>query len=70
VSSAESAPTEAEQREFDKLKRESEALLAHWRDLQRTDLATFQKLTADNNLFGIVVAPPDRAGEVAGHEQH
>src|SRR5271169_5673784 len=44
VGSADSAPTEAEQLEFEKLNRQSGELLSRWDDLQRRDLAAFQKL--------------------------
>jgi photosystem II stability/assembly factor-like uncharacterized protein len=59
--SADSAPTEAEQQEFDKLKRQSGELVARWEDLQRRDLAAFQKLTAEGSLSTVVVPP---AGQV------
>ena len=62
ASSADSAPTESETRELQKLKRQSGELLARWDDLQRRDLADFQKLAAQGSL-SIVVVPP--AGRVA-----
>jgi len=67
--SADAAPTEAEQRQFEKLKRESGELLAKWDDLQRRDLATFQKMTAEGSLSTVMVPPAGRAGEepVAAH---
>jgi photosystem II stability/assembly factor-like uncharacterized protein len=67
--SADAAPTEAEYREFDKLKRQSGELLAKWDDLQRRDLAAFQKLTAEGSLSTVVVPPAGRAAEepVAAH---
>ena len=69
VGSADSAPTEAEIREFEKLKRQNGELLARWDDLQRRDLAAFQKLTAEGSLSTVVVPPPGRISEepVAAH---
>ncbi len=63
VSTADSAPTDAEQKQFEKLKRQSGELLARWEDLQRRDLADFQKLTAQGSLSTVVVPPPGRVGE-------
>jgi photosystem II stability/assembly factor-like uncharacterized protein len=57
VGSADAAPTAAEQLEFDKLKRQSGELLGRWDDLQRRDLAAFQKLTAEGSLSTVVVPP-------------
>ena len=50
VGTADSAPTEAEQKQFEKLKRQSGELIGRWEDLQRRDLAAFQKLTAEGSL--------------------
>jgi len=61
--SADSAPTEAEQRQFEKLKRQSGELMARWEDLQRRDLAAFQKLTAEGSLSTVVVPPAGRAAD-------
>jgi len=58
---ADSAPTEAEQREFEKLKRQSGELIGRWEDLQRRDLAAFQKLAAEGSLSTVVVPPAGRA---------
>ena len=61
VGTADSAPTEAEQKEFEKLKRQSGELIGRWEDLQRRDLAAFQKLTAEGSLSTVVVPTPGRA---------
>jgi photosystem II stability/assembly factor-like uncharacterized protein len=61
-SNTDSAPTEAESRTFEKLKREADESLAHWGELQRTDLAAFQKMMAGENIQAIVIP----AGESAG----
>ncbi len=63
VGTADSAPTDAEQKEFEKLKRQSGELIGRWQDLQRRDLAAFQKLTAEGSLSTVVVPPPGRATE-------
>ena len=63
VGSADSAPTEPEQREFEKLKRESGELIGRWEDLQRRDLAAFQKLAAEGSLSTVVVPPAGRVEE-------
>ena len=66
---ADSAPTEAEQKQFEKLKRQSGELISRWEDLQRRDLAAFQKLTAEGSLSTVVVPPPGRSTDepVAAH---
>ncbi len=70
VGSADSAPTEAEQVEFGKLKRQSGELLSRWDDLQRRDLAAFQKMTAEGSLSTVVVPPAGRATEDETVEAH
>ncbi|MGB9361333.1 MAG: hypothetical protein WCA99_07010 [Candidatus Sulfotelmatobacter sp.] len=60
VGTADAAPTEAEQLEFEKLKRQNAELLSRWDELQRRDLAAFQKLTAENSLSTVVVPPAGR----------
>ena len=69
ASTADSAPTEAESRQLEKLKRQSGELIARWEDLQRRDLANFQKLTAEGSLSTVVVPPAGRAVDepVAAH---
>jgi photosystem II stability/assembly factor-like uncharacterized protein len=70
VSSADAAPTEAEQLQFEKMKRLSEELASRWQDLQRHDLADFRKLTAESNLSTVVVPPAGRTGEPENTEAH
>ena len=50
-----SAPTEAEVRTFDKLKKQADQSVAHWAELQRTDLAAFEKMMAGQNIQAIVL---------------
>ncbi len=70
VGSADSAPTAAEQLEFEKLKRQSAELLSRWNDLQRLELAAFRKLTAESNLSTVVVPPPGQSGETENADAH
>ena len=63
LATADSAPTEAEQLEFEKLKRQSQEYLGRWQGLQNGDLAAFRKLTSESSLSTIVIPPAGRAGE-------
>jgi hypothetical protein len=69
ASGADSAPTEAEQRQFEKLKRQSGELISRWEDIQRRDLAAFQKLASAGSLTTVMVPPPGKAADepVAAH---
>ena len=70
VGTADSAPTEAEQVEFAKLKGQTTELLGRWTELQRGDLAAFQKLATEGSLSTVVVPPPGRAAEPERAEAH
>jgi photosystem II stability/assembly factor-like uncharacterized protein len=70
VGSADSAPTEAEQREFEKLKGQTAELLAKWTELQRDDLAALQKLTAAGGFSTLVVPPAAQAGDGEDLDAH
>ncbi len=70
VGSADSAPTEAEQLEFEKLQRQSGDMLAQWDQLQHHELAAFQKLTAESSLSTVVVPPPGRSIAPENAEAH
>jgi photosystem II stability/assembly factor-like uncharacterized protein len=70
VSSADSAPTEAEQLEFEKLKRQGAELQSRWDDLQRNELAAFRKLTSESNLSTVVVPPAGQTGETENTDSH
>jgi len=59
---SDSAPTEAAYRIFDKLKKQSEASLARWTDIQKNDLAAFQKMVAGQNIQAIVVPVTESTG--------
>jgi photosystem II stability/assembly factor-like uncharacterized protein len=58
---ADAAPTEAEYQEFDKLKKQTDELLARWEQVRNTDIASFQKLAAEQNIHSIYV--PDVKSE-------
>ena len=66
--STDSAPTESEYQQFEKLKKQADDYLAHWAQLQSADLASFQKLMAGQNIQAIVVPTAERAG-AGGEEQ-
>ncbi|HVI10721.1 MAG TPA: glycosyl hydrolase, partial [Candidatus Binatia bacterium] len=70
IGSADSAPTEAEQRQFEKLKKQNAELLANWQSLQQTDLDAFRKLTSASNVSSIVVPPAGQGGESPVVESH
>ena len=70
IGSADSAPTEAEQLEFEKLKRQSGELLSQWEDLQRRDLAAFRKLAAESNLSTVVVPPAGQSEKTESVDAH
>ncbi|MGA8736701.1 MAG: hypothetical protein WB558_22485 [Terriglobales bacterium] len=57
-----SAPTEAEYRVFEKLKQQADISIAHWAEIQRTELADFQKMMAGQNIQAIVVPAVENAG--------
>jgi photosystem II stability/assembly factor-like uncharacterized protein len=70
VGTADSAPTEAEQKQFEKLNHETAEVLASWESLEHGDLAAFQKLTAEGSLSTVVVPPAGRTGDAEGAEAH
>jgi photosystem II stability/assembly factor-like uncharacterized protein len=64
---SDSAPTEAEYRTFEKIKGHAETAIARWMELQRTDLAAFEKMMAGQNIQAIVV-PDSENGSAHGEE--
>jgi hypothetical protein len=70
VASADSAPTEAQQLQFEKLKRQSGELLSRWEDLQRHDLGAFRKLTSESNLSTVVVPPAGQTEDPETTDAH
>jgi photosystem II stability/assembly factor-like uncharacterized protein len=58
---ADSAPTEAQYQEFEKLKKQTDELLASWDRVKNADIANFQKLAAEQNIHSIYV--PDAKSE-------
>jgi hypothetical protein len=63
-----SAPTESEYRVFEKLKQQADISIAHWAEIQKTELADFQKMMAGQNIQAIVVPAAENAGS-AGEGQ-
>jgi len=57
-----SAPTEAEYQVFDKLKKQADIAIAHWGEIQKIELADFQKMMAGQNIQAIVVPAVEHAG--------
>ncbi len=66
---ADSAPTAAEYQEFDKLKKQTDELLARWEQVRNVDIAHFQKLAADQNVHSIYV-PDVRSERVLGGDRN
>jgi photosystem II stability/assembly factor-like uncharacterized protein len=65
---ADSAPTESEYQEFDKLKKQTDELLAGWDQVRNADIASFQKLAAEQNVQPIYV-PDIKSERVQGGEE-
>ncbi len=62
---ADAAPTAAEYEQFDKLKKQTDALLANWDEVRNVDIGNFQKLAAEQRVPSIFVPDP-RSARVAG----
>jgi photosystem II stability/assembly factor-like uncharacterized protein len=60
--STDSAPNEPAYQEYEKLKKQADESLSHWADLQKTDLASFQKMMAGQNIQAIVVPSTEAVG--------
>ena len=58
---SDSAPTESQYQEFERLKKLSAELLAHWDEVRNTDIAAFQKLAGEQGVHAIYV--PDVKSE-------
>ena len=65
---ADSAPTAAQYEEFDKLKKQTDELLSRWEQVRNADIASFQKLAAEQNIQSIYV-PDARSERVQGGEE-
>ena len=48
-------PTEAATKRFDELKKQVDDVVAKWNDLQKSDVATFQKLAIDRGIPPVAV---------------
>jgi hypothetical protein len=68
---SDSAPTESQNQLLEKLKKQTDELLAHWEQVRNTDIAVFQKLAAGQGVHAVYVPDPkservqgsNRAGE-------
>jgi hypothetical protein len=58
---ADSAPTESQFQELDRLKKQSDEMLAHWEQVRDADIALVQKLAAEQGIHAIYV--PDVKSE-------
>jgi photosystem II stability/assembly factor-like uncharacterized protein len=65
---ADSAPTDAQYQEFDKLKKQTDELLAQWDNVRNADITKFQKLAAEQNVHSIYV-PDVKSERVQGGEE-
>ena len=65
---ADAAPTESEYQEFDKLKKQTDELLASWEQVRNADIASFEKLAAEQNVHSIYV-PDVRSERVQGRAE-
>ena len=66
--SADTAPTAAEYREFERLKKQTDELLAQWEQVRSVDVVNFQKLAAEKNVFPIIV-PDVQSERVVGSDE-
>ncbi len=62
---ADSAPTASEYQEFEKLKKQTDELLANWDQVRNADIASFQKLAEEQKIHSIYV-PDARSERVQG----
>ena len=53
------APTEAAHQRFDQLKKSTDEAVAHWDELQKSDVAAFQKMAASKGIFPVAIPAPD-----------
>jgi hypothetical protein len=60
---SDSAPTESQYQELDKLTRQTSDLLARWDQVRNSDIAAFRKLAAEQNIHPVYV--PDAKSERA-----
>ena len=58
---SDAAPTESQYQIFERLKKQTDELLAHWDQVRTADIAAFQKLAADQGIHAIHV--PDVKSE-------
>ena len=59
---SDSAPTASEYKTFDKLKKQADDTVAHWAELQKTDLANFDRMMAGQNIQAILIPTTEESG--------
>jgi hypothetical protein len=66
---ADAAPTESQYQQYEKLKKQADGLLSRWEQVRTTDIASVQKLAAEQGVHAIYV--PDAKSErvVGGGEE-
>ncbi len=62
---ADTAPTAADYQEFDRLKKQTDEFLANWDRVRNSDITSFQKLAAEQDVHSIIV-PDVRSERVQG----
>jgi hypothetical protein len=62
---SDSAPTESQYQELEKLTVDTNQLLSQWERVRSGDITAFQKLAADQNIHSIYV-PDAKSERVAG----
>ena len=67
-SGSDSAPTEAALQRFEVLKKQTDEVLALWSEMQKTDVASFQKLATQSGVAVVVVPAPGSAVSAGEHE--
>ena len=61
-----SAPTEAEYRIFEKLKKQADQAIANWSEVQKNELSAFQRTVAGQSIQSIVIPAADTTGKTVG----
>ena len=65
---SDSAPTESQSQELEKLTRQTNDLLAKWQQVRSSDLSAFQKLASEQNIPPIYVPDPKSERALGGGE--
>jgi photosystem II stability/assembly factor-like uncharacterized protein len=66
---SDSAPTESQSRELEKLTRQTDDLLARWQQVRNGDIVAFQKLAAEQNIPSVYVPDAKSVRALGGGEE-